>query len=149
VIPAPVVVPAPVVAPAPVAAAPTPAPAPAPKPVQPFSLEGDSSFAKGSATLTPEAKKNLDSLVTKLQGVKVDKITAVGHTDNTGAAAQNDKLSKARAEAVKKYLASKGVDAKLISTDGQGSKQPIADNSTVEGKAKNRRVEIDVAGTRK
>jgi OOP family OmpA-OmpF porin len=136
-----------------VVAAPAPAPAPAPvaapKPIAPFALEGDSSFAKGRSDLTADAKGKLDSLVAKLKDVKVDKIVVTGHTDNTGTEALNTKLSKARAESVKKYLASKGVDAKLIQTEGMAAKQPIADNSTPQGQAKNRRVEFDVTGTRK
>jgi OOP family OmpA-OmpF porin len=67
-----------------------------------------------------------------------------GHTDNVGNAAKNTQLSKQRAEAVKNYLVSKGVSASVIQTYGFGSTQPIATNNTPEGRAQNRRVEIEV-----
>ena len=73
---------------------------------------------------------------------------AVGHTDWTGSDAYNQKLSVRRAEAVKAYLVSKGIEANRIYTEGKGEKQPAADNRTREGRAKNRRVEIEVVGTR-
>jgi OOP family OmpA-OmpF porin len=75
-------------------------------------------------------------------------IIAVGHTDSDGSDAYNQKLSVARSEAVKSYLVSKGVERNRVYTEGKGEKQPVADNKTREGKAKNRRVEIEVVGTR-
>jgi OOP family OmpA-OmpF porin len=66
-----------------------------------------------------------------------------------GTDAYNDKLSLRRAEAVKAYLLSKGVEANRVYTEGKGEKQPVADNKTAEGRAKNRRVEIEVVGTKK
>jgi OOP family OmpA-OmpF porin len=75
-------------------------------------------------------------------------IIAVGHTDSDGSDAYNDKLSVNRAEAVKKYLVGKGVEMNRVYTEGKGEKSPVADNGTKEGKAKNRRVEIEVVGTR-
>jgi OOP family OmpA-OmpF porin len=62
--------------------------------------------------------------------------------------AYNQRLSVRRAEAVKNYLVSKGVEQNRVYTEGKGEKQPVADNSTREGRAKNRRVEIEVVGTR-
>ena len=71
-----------------------------------------------------------------------------GHTDRIGTQEYNQKLSERRADAVKAYLVSKGVEKNRVYTEGKGEKQPVADNKTKEGKAKNRRVEIEVVGTR-
>jgi OOP family OmpA-OmpF porin len=65
-----------------------------------------------------------------------------------GSDAYNQKLSLRRAEAVKAYMVSKGIEANRVYTEGKGEKQPVADNKTTEGRAKNRRVEIEVVGTR-
>ena len=75
-------------------------------------------------------------------------IIAVGHTDSIGTDAYNQRLSVRRAEAVKAYLVSKGIEKNRVYTEGKGEKQPVADNKTAEGRAKNRRVEIEVVGTR-
>ena len=75
-------------------------------------------------------------------------IIAVGHTDSVGSDAYNQKLSVRRAESVKAYLVSKGIEANRIYTEGKGEMQPVADNKTREGRAKNRRVEVEVVGTR-
>ena len=75
-------------------------------------------------------------------------IIAVGHTDSVGNDAYNQKLSVRRAESVKAYLVTKGIEKNRIYTEGKGEKQPVADNKTKEGRAKNRRVEIEVVGTR-
>ena len=74
---------------------------------------------------------------------------AIGHTDSIGADAYNQKLSVRRAESVKSYLVSKGVEPNRIYTEGKGEKQPVASNKTADGRQKNRRVEIEVIGTRK
>jgi OOP family OmpA-OmpF porin len=76
-------------------------------------------------------------------------IIAVGHADSDGSVALNQTLSVNRAESIKKFLVSKGIEPNRIYTEGKGKGQPVADNSTKEGKAKNRRVEIEVVGTRK
>ena len=72
-----------------------------------------------------------------------------GHTDSIGSASYNQRLSVRRAESVKAYLVSKGIEPNRIYTEGKGEKQPVADNKTRDGRAKNRRVEIEVIGTRK
>jgi OOP family OmpA-OmpF porin len=78
----------------------------------------------------------------------VEVVIAVGHTDSVGTDAYNEKLAVRRAESVKAYLLSKGLDSNRVYTEGKGEKQPVADNKTAEGRAKNRRVEIEVVGTR-
>jgi OOP family OmpA-OmpF porin len=76
-------------------------------------------------------------------------VIAIGHTDSIGSDAYNQKLSVRRAESVKAYLVSKGVEPNRIYTEGKGEKQPVASNKTKDGRQKNRRVEIEVIGTRK
>ena len=108
----------------------------------------DAFFDFNKATLKPEAKAKLADLVAKTKGVNLEVIIAVGHTDSVGGDAYNQKLSVKRSEAVKAYLVSKGIEKNRIYTEGKGEKQPVADNKTAEGRAKNRRVEIEVVGTR-
>lgn len=148
--------PAPVAAPAPApAAAPAPAPkaaAPAPAPQPPAATKvtyaADTFFDFDKSVLKAEGKAKLDDLVGKVKGVNLEVIIAVGHTDSVGADAYNQKLSVKRAESVKAYLVSKGIEKNRVYTEGKGEKQPVADNKTAEGRAKNRRVEIEVVGTR-
>jgi OOP family OmpA-OmpF porin len=83
-----------------------------------------------------------------MQGLNLEVIIAVGHTDSIGTDTYNQRLSVRRSEAVKSYLVSKGVEKNRVYTEGKGEKQPVADNKTAEGRAKNRRVEIEVVGTR-
>ena len=145
-------------APAPAAAPAAPAPAAAPKPAAPaaapaaaaskVTYAADAFFDFDKSVLKPEGKAKLDDLVGKVKGINLEVIIAVGHTDSTGADAYNQKLSVARSEAVKAYLVSKGIEKNRVYTEGKGEKQPVADNKTKEGKAKNRRVEIEVVGTR-
>jgi OmpA-OmpF porin, OOP family len=96
----------------------------------------------------PEGRAKLDDLIDKVKGINLEVIIAVGHTDSIGTAAYNQRLSVRRAEAVKAYLVSKGIEQNRIYTEGKGESQPVADNRTAEGRAKNRRVEIEVVGTR-
>jgi OmpA-OmpF porin, OOP family len=141
--------PAPAAAPAPVAA-PAPAPAPAPVPVaaSKVTYAADAFFDFDKAVLKPEGKAKLDDLVAKVKDVNLEVIIAVGHTDSVGTDAYNQKLSVKRADAVKAYLVSKGIEKNRVYTEGKGEKQPVADNKTSAGRAKNRRVEVEVVGTR-
>jgi len=144
--PAPRVAPPPPPAPAP---RPAPPPPPPPPPVaEKVTFAADAFFDSGKSVLKPEARAKLDDLVDKTKGINLEVIIAVGHTDSDGSDAFNQKLSVARSEAVKSYLTSKGVERNRVYTEGKGEKQPVADNKTKEGKAKNRRVEIEVVGTR-
>jgi OOP family OmpA-OmpF porin len=152
----------PVMAAAPMVEAPAPAPAPvapAPAPVAPaviapvpssekVTYAADAFFDFNKSDLKPEAKSKLDDLVSKTKEINLEVIIAVGHTDSIGGDAYNDKLSVRRAESIKTYLTSKGLEANRVYTEGKGKKQPVADNKTAEGRAKNRRVEIEVVGTR-
>lgn len=134
--------------PAPVAE-PAPAPAPAPVPTsEKVSYSADAFFDFDKAVLKPAGKASLDDLVSKLGDMNLEVIIAVGHTDSIGTDAYNQKLSIRRAEAVKAYLKGKGVEENRIYTEGKGEKQPEADNKTAAGRAQNRRVEIEVVGTR-
>ena len=108
----------------------------------------DAFFDFDKSVLKPEGKAKLDDLTSKLSAINLEVIIAVGHTDAIGTDAYNQKLSVRRADAVKAYLISKGIEANRVYTEGKGKKQPIADNKTAEGRAKNRRVEIEVVGTR-
>ena len=142
---APKAAPAPAAAPAaPKAAAPAPAPAAATK----VTYAADAFFDFDKSALKKEGKAKLDDLVGKVKGINLEVIIAVGHTDSVGSDAYNQKLSVRRAESVKAYLVSKGIEKNRVYTEGKGEKQPVADNKTKEGRAKNRRVEIEVVGTR-
>jgi OmpA-OmpF porin, OOP family len=134
-------------------AAPAPAPAPAPAVVpaptsEKVTFAADAFFDFDKAVLKPEGRAKLDDLVSKMTGLNLEVIIAVGHTDSVGGDAYNQSLSVRRSEAVKSYLTSKGVEKNRVYTEGKGEKQPVADNKTAEGRAKNRRVEIEVVGTR-
>ena len=157
---------------APVAAAPAPAPAPAaaapvapraapapaaPAPAAPaapavaatkVTYAADAFFDVNKSIIKPEGKAKLDDLVGKIKDINLEVIIAVGHTDSDGGDAFNQALSVRRSEAVKAYLTSKGVEKNRVYTEGKGEKQPVADNKTKDGKSKNRRVEIEVVGTR-
>ena len=150
--PAPAAPPPPPAAAAPAAPAPAPAPAAPPPPAPPAATKvtyaADAFFDTAKHVLKPEGKAKLDDLVGKVKGINLEVIIAVGHTDSRGSDAYNQKLSVRRSEAVKAYLVSKGIEKNRVYTEGKGEKQPVADNKTKEGMAKNRRVEIEVVGTR-
>ena len=144
--PAPTPVAPPAVAPAPVV---VPVVPPPPAPVsEKVTFAADAFFDTGKSVLKPDAQAKLSDLVDKTKGVNLEVIIAVGHTDTVGSAAYNQKLSIARAESVKKFLTGKGIETNRVYTEGKGFTQPVADNKTAEGRAKNRRVEVEVVGTR-
>lgn len=112
------------------------------------SFAADAFFDFDKAVLKTEGKSKLDDLADKVKGLTLEVVIAVGHTDAKGGDAYNQKLSVKRADAVKTYLSGKGIEASRIYTEGKGKAQPVADNKTDAGRAKNRRVEIEVVGTR-
>jgi len=123
-----------------------PPPKPAPPKVMVF--EEAALFDFDKADLKPEGKEQLKAYREKAQAdlSRADKVRITGYTDNTGTADYNTKLSLQRAEAVRDYLISIGVDPKKMEVSGAGETKPIADNTTKEGREKNRRVEIEVTG---
>ena len=141
--------------PAPADSTPTPTPAPTPvtdpaaKPVlkkDKLEIPGQIVFESGSAILKPESDAALNQLKQYLDETpRVTKLRIEGHTDNVGQAAANETLSGQRALAIKAALVAKGVAKERLLAVGFGQSKPIADNTTEEGKAKNRRTEFHVA----
>jgi OOP family OmpA-OmpF porin len=150
--PTPAPAPAPAAKPAPAApapAAPKPAPA-APKPVaEKVTFAADVLFDFDKSVIKPDGRSKLDDLANKMRSINLEVVIAIGHADAIGSDAYNQALSVRRAEAVKAYLVSKGLEGNRVYTEGKGEKQPVADNKTADGRAKNRRTEIEVIGTRK
>ena len=103
-------------------------------------VPSDVSFAVGSATLNPSLRPVLEQFAQGLDATV--QVRIVGHTDSTGTDAINEPLSLNRARTVRDYLADRGVPANRLEIAGRGPREPVADNATVEGRAKNRRVEI-------
>lgn len=101
-------------------------------------------FESGKAALTDSGKAILDQMAVALQKIKGVRVEVIGHTDNAGSRAGNLSLSQARAEAVKSYVAGRGINPDLISVSGEGPDRPVADNRTAEGRARNRRIEFKV-----
>ncbi|WP_310448541.1 outer membrane protein OmpA [Sulfuritalea sp.] len=138
--------------------APAAKPAAAPKPAaQKVTLAADALFDFDKAVLRPEGKSKLDKLSGDIKGIKLEVIIAVGHADRFGSDAYNQKLSEKRAEAVKAYLVSKGVEPNRVYTEGKGEKQPITkadqckgpkSKKTIDCLQPDRRVEIEVIGTK-
>src|SRR6185369_14983622 len=106
-----------------------------------LTLSGSVLFASGKSVLLPMALTRLSEAA---KALKEDgrSITIIGHTDSQGSDESNQKLSVARAEAVRKYFVTQGLPGDRVKAEGAGESQPIADNATPEGRANNRRVEI-------
>ncbi|MFN7505681.1 MAG: OmpA family protein [Limnobacter sp.] len=119
-------------------------PAPAPKVPNKVTLSEDTLFDFDKAELKPEGINELNAVVTRLKSVTLEKVSITGHTDSQGSEEYNNNLSLLRARSVSNYLVSQGIDARFITTEGRGMSQPIADNNTLAGRAKNRRVEIQI-----
>lgn len=138
--------------PAPVVMPTLPLPAATPKPpVQTKTLtnvvyQAETLFDFDKSVIKPEGRAILNGFVTSLNGsqAKYDVVVVIGHTDSIGSDAYNMRLGQRRAEAVKAFLVSAGISANSIRTSSKGEREPIADNKTAAGRAKNRRVEIKI-----
>lgn len=111
-------------------------------------LQADTLFDFDKSALKPEGKAALDQVAAGIKGVKLEVVIAVGNTDSVGTDAYNLALGQRRAESVKAYLVSKGVPADRIYTESKGKSNPVATNATAEGRSLNRRVDIEVVGTK-
>lgn len=161
--PTPAPAPAPAPEPRPAPPAPAPAPKPAPKPMaEKVTFAADVLFDFDRAVVKPDGKSKLDDLSSKMQGIDLEVVIAIGHADQIGAPAYNQALSVRRAEAIKAYLVSKGVAANRVYTEGKGETQPVtagkcksmgkehrSNKKMVECLQPDRRTEIEVIGSRK
>src|SRR5262245_4454866 len=155
--------PAPKPEPVPTPVPPKPEPKPAPPPPKPeakpeakpkpvaekVTFAADVLFDFDKSVIKPEGRSKLDDLASKVKGINLEVVIAIGHADSIGSDEYNQRLSVRRAESVKAYLTSKGIEANRVYTEGKGEKQPVASNKTADGRAKNRRTEIEVIGTSK
>jgi len=117
------------------------------KPMRTVTVSGDAFFDTNKATFRKEAQPELEKISQRVRSVSsVEAVQVTGFTDNTGSADYNQKLSEARAATVKDFLVKNGIDPSKITILGKGASDPVADNSTKEGRAKNRRVEVMVKG---
>lgn len=107
-----------------------------------LNIPSDISFDTGRADIKPMLRPILDQFASGLSGQQNMEVRIIGHTDSTGSDAINDPLSLQRAQSARNYLAARGVDPSRILVAGRGEREPVADNSTEAGRARNRRVEI-------
>ena len=112
-----------------------------------ITLQADTLYDFDKATLKAEGQATLDKIAKDLSKIKLEVIIAVGNTDSVGTDAYNMALGQRRAQSIKAYLVSKGVDGSRIYTESKGKSNPVASNATAEGRAKNRRTDIEVVGT--
>ncbi|MFK4448025.1 OOP family OmpA-OmpF porin [Caballeronia udeis] len=140
-----------------VAQAPQPPVAPAPAPViqsQKVTYQADALFDFDKAILKPGGKEKLDDLASKIGDLNLEVVVATGYTDRIGSDKYNDRLSLRRAQAVKAYLVSKGIEANRIYTEGKGKRNPVTTGCNQKNRkqliaclAPDRRVEVEVVGT--
>ena len=112
------------------------------------SFAAEALFDFDRAVVKPDGKAALDGLLQQLRGMDTEVMITVGYTDSVGSADYNQRLSVQRAEAVKAYLVGRGVTSERVYTEGKGESQPVADNRSAAGRASNRRVTVEVVGTR-
>lgn len=113
-----------------------------------FTFSADTFFDFDKSVLKRDGKAQLDELVANARNMNLEVVIAVGHTDSVGTDAYNQRLSVRRAQAVKAYLVSAGIEKSRVFTEGKSESHPVADNRTRDGRAQNRRVEIEMVGTR-
>lgn len=111
-------------------------------------LQADTLFDFDKSVVKLEGQKVLDNLAAGIKSMKLEVVIAVGNTDSVGTDAYNMALGQRRAQAVKAYLVTKGIPAEKIYTESKGKSNPVASNATAEGRAKNRRVDLEVVGTK-
>lgn len=116
--------------------------------IEPVKVTAVAYFDFNASTLRTEDKPLLLEDVGKMQNVTWQSVTTTGHTDNVGRASYNARLAQRRARAVKAYLVAKGIDPGLIRAQGDAAAAPVADNTTADGRAKNRRTEVVFQGVR-
>lgn len=107
-----------------------------------LNIPSDVSFDSGRSDIRPNLRPILDEFARGLQGQANTEVRIVGHTDSTGGEAYNERLSVQRAESTRDYLVARGVNPRQVMVSGRGEREPIADNTTEAGRARNRRVEI-------
>jgi outer membrane protein OmpA-like peptidoglycan-associated protein len=107
-----------------------------------LNIPNDISFDTGSYTIKPQLRAVLDPFANSLRDDPTARVAIIGHTDNTGSDAVNNPLSVERAQSVRDYLTARGIAGARIETAGRGEREPMAENTTEAGRAKNRRVEI-------
>ena len=112
-----------------------------------ITLQADTLYDFNKSDLKPEGKATLDKIAADLKKIKLEVIIAVGNTDSVGTDAYNMALGQRRSQSVNTYLVSKGIDGSRIYTESKGKSNPVASNATAEGRAKNRRTDIEVVGT--
>ena len=122
--------------------------APQPQAVQKVTVKAVAQFGFDQSAMRPEDQAKIISDLGKMSDVTWQSVEATGFTDSTGSVGYNQGLSERRAAAVRQYLMSKGVDGKMIAVSGKGPSEPVADNSTREGRAQNRRTEIEFRGVK-
>jgi outer membrane protein OmpA-like peptidoglycan-associated protein len=110
-----------------------------------LSIPNDISFDTGRSDIKANLRPILDQFAQGLSQQPSMEVRIVGHTDNTGSDAVNNPLSVNRAQSARDYLVARGVSSQRISIDGRGSREPIADNATEAGRARNRRIDIYLA----
>ncbi len=105
-------------------------------------VPGDVSFDTGRADIKPNMRPILDQFASGLSGQQNTEVRIIGHTDSTGGDELNNRLSLERAQATRNYLVSRGVNPNAVMVAGRGEHEPVADNTSEAGRARNRRVEI-------
>lgn len=110
-----------------------------------LSFPGITAFSHDGARLSDELQQHLFTVIESLNGINYQQLMVLGHTDSSGRLAYNKKLSQQRAEQVKSFMLQQGLAADTLAAEGRGPAEPIADNSTTEGKAANRRVELVIS----
>jgi OOP family OmpA-OmpF porin len=115
---------------------------------QKVTFKADSFFGFDQAMLNSAGQQALRALLANAKDITIEQILVEGHTDSIGPRAYNQALSERRAQSVKAFLQKEGVAPNLIKTEGHGELQPVASNATAEGRAQNRRVAVEVIGSR-